>query len=129
MGAGRGDADVPRSVPGDLARGDYRIRRLPPQPGRDQAGVRRALPAARGGDRRVSLGHAAVRRDRGQKAASPEVMGRLEVIARARSSARGDPAGLLRGLRPLAMTLALAAPASAQTLRDYEYSLPIRGER
>ena len=51
------------------------------------------------------------------------------VIARARSSARGDPAGLLRGLRPLAMTLVLAAPASAQTLRDYEYSRPIRGER
>lgn len=54
--------------------------------------------------------------------------GRGGGIGRAQS-ARGDPAGLLRGLGLLAMTLALAAPTAAQTLRDYDYTRMVRGER
>jgi len=50
------------------------------------------------------------------------------VIARARR-ARGDPAGLLRGLRPLAMTALLTSPLAAQQMRNYEYARPQAGER
>jgi hypothetical protein len=43
--------------------------------------------------------------------------------------ARGDLAGLLRGLRPLAMTAVLATPLAAQQMRNYEYARPLAGER
>lgn len=36
---------------------------------------------------------------------------------------------LLRGLRPLAMTVAVAGSASAQTLRDFDYARPLHNER
>jgi hypothetical protein len=52
----------------------------------------------------------------------------MRVIARARR-ARRDPAGLLRGLRPLAMTAVLVTPLAAQQMRNYEYARPQAGER
>lgn len=52
----------------------------------------------------------------------------MRVIARARR-ARRDPAGLLRGLRPLAMTAFLVSPLAAQQMRNYEYARPLGSER
>ncbi len=37
-------------------------------------------------------------------------------------------AGMLRGLPSLALAVFLATPASAQTLRDFDYARPLRGE-
>src|SRR4029079_4198531 len=86
-------------------------------PSRHQAHFRRPLRAPRGPHRRVSLGHAAIRRFRGQASRQRQDPGAETVMRVA-----------LRSPGLLALTLFLGAPVSAQTLRDFDYTRPLRTE-